>query len=392
MSIQFIKNKIFYKNNYININNILRVSQLNIIMDYFIYLVSLCFNDFYFFVNTTLLLVGLWVFFFKLNTNTAKISSKNSSNISITKISSNNSFLGFYFCLVTYKVFDVYTVHGKNSLVWFNHFQLSNFTISLLYGIIILGGFLFFILNAVTNKTNLIKSIDYLFSIKNLLLLIPYLFFVNTIFTFLFLLELISVVLLYKLISSKIWFKNLEKSRFLVNNIPQNYINMVFFQYWITFFSTVFIIYFYVNIYHMYGTTDWFLVQFINLVDGELLYSNIFLIRLVLCVFVFSVFFKLGLTPFHLFKVEVYKGLPYLSIFFYTTYYFVVFFIFFIFLLSDYLFTFCSYYYFLIVFLLFLGSIYVVFLLFDVNFLKAFFTYSTIINTIGFLMVFVSSL
>lgn len=337
-----------------------------------------------------MLLVGLWVFFFKLNTNTVKVTNKNSSNVNLITTNSKNSFLGFYYFLVFYKILDIYTIHGKNSLVWFNHFHLNNFTINLLYFIALFGFILFFLLNSIIGKSNLIKSVDYIFSIKNLVLLIPYLFFINTIFTFLFLLELISVVLLYKLLSSKIWFKNFEKSKILTNYVPQNYINMVFFQYWITFFSTVFIVYFYINIFYLYGTTDWFLIQFLNYIDGELLYNNKNLIRIIVCVFLFSVFFKLGLTPFHLFKVEVYKGLPYISIFFYTTYYFIVFFIFFMFLLSDYLLVFSYYFYFLLCLFLFLGSFYILFLLFDVNLLKAFFTYSTVINTIGFLMVFIS--
>lgn len=142
----------------------------------------------------------------------------------------------------------------------------------------------------------------------------------------------------------------------------------------------------------MYGTTDWFLIQFLNTVDNYFLNFDANLIRLLLIVFLCSVFFKLGLTPFHLFKVEVYKGLPYLSIFFYTTYYFIILFLFFMFLLSDYLYSFTIYYYLFLILLVVLGSFYILFLMFDVNFLKAFFTYSTIINTVGFLTVFISTL
>jgi hypothetical protein len=355
-------------------------------------LVSLSFNDFYFFLNTFLLLFCLWLLFFKLNTNLIKITPQNSTNTNPIKVNSNNIFLGFYYYLVFYKLFDIYFVRGKNSLVWFNHFQLNNFTINLLFFCTFFGLFLFFILRCISKKANLIKSIDYLFSINNLLLLLPFLFVVNTIFTFLFLLELVSVILLYKLISSKIWFKNFEKSKQLVNNIPQNYINMVFFQYWVTFFSTVFIVYFYTNIFYMYGTTDWFLIQFLNSVECYFFGFSINLLRLLLIIFLLSVFFKLGLTPFHLFKVEVYKGLPYLSVFFYTTYYFIVLFVFFILLLSDYLYSFTMYFYYFLLFLLLFGSIYIGFLMFDVSFLKAFFTYSTVINTVGFLMLFVSML
>lgn len=167
---------------------------------------------------------------------------------------------------------------------------------------------------------------------------------------------------------------------------------MVFFQYWVTFFSTIFIIYFYINMFYLYGSTEWVVVQFLNVIDIYTTHTNNNLIRLIIVVFLLSIFFKLGLTPFHLFKVEVYKGLPYLSIFFYTTYYFSVLFVYFLVLLVDNLYVFINNYYLFLVFLLVIGSFYVISLLFDVNFLKAFFTYSTIINTIGFLMVFISSL
>lgn len=101
-------------------------------------------------------------------------------------------------------IFLTYTLHGKNSLVLFNHFSLNNFTIYVLYVFCLVSFFIFFLLNIVFKKLNLTKSIDYLFSVSNLVVLLPYLFFINTIFSFLFLLELISVALLYKLISSKI--------------------------------------------------------------------------------------------------------------------------------------------------------------------------------------------
>ncbi len=363
-------------------------------MNYFMFLVSLSFNDFYFFLNTILLLLVLWIFFFKLNTNLVKVTAKNNTNINVLKINSNNSFVFFYLYLICLKLFDTYLTHGVNSLVWFNHFNLNNFTLFVLYTFLFLSFFIFFLLKNVTKKTNLTKSIDYLFSLNNLILLLPYLFFVNTVFSFLFFLETISVVLFYKLVSSKIWFKNQNNSKSfnIGNNIPQNYINMIFFQYWITFFSTIFIVYFYINMFYLYGTTEWFIIQFLNIVDGVTIHTNNDLIRVTIIIFLLSVFFKLGLTPFHLFKVEVYKGLPYLSIFFYTTYYFSILFIYFLLLLLDNLFVFIPNFYLFLFILLFFGSIYIISLLFDVNFLKVFFTYSTIINTIGFLMVFISSL
>jgi hypothetical protein len=100
----------------------------------------------------------------------------------------------------------------------------------------------------------------------------------------------------------------------------------------------------------------------------------------------------LGVTPFHLFKVEIYKGIPFLSIFLYTTYYFAIFLSFFFYFLSDFIGTLTVHYYFLLLTSLFVGVLYIIVLLFDVNMLKAFFTYSTVINTVGFLIAFISNI
>ena len=351
------------------------------------------FNDFYLILTPFLFLSTIWVFFFKLNSNSQKHAG-NSTNTNVIKLPSNFTCISTYYYIIILNIIGNFLLHGKSSTIWFNHFNVSNFTISLL-GIFLFVSFTIFLLLYISSKkANLVKSIDYIFSINNLIILLPYLFFVNTIFTFLFVLECVSVVLLYKLISSKIWFKDsLNKTKCINNNIPQNFINMVFFQYWVTFFSTIFIVYFYVNIFYIYGTSDWFIIQFLNDYDieGQLL-VNSNLKRFLVGVLLFSIFFKLGITPLHLFKVEVYKGLPFLSIFFYTTYYFIVFFIFFLFFLTDFVGCFVTQYYPILILLTITGCLYIIVLLFDVTFLKAFFTYSTILNSVGFLIAFISGL
>ena len=155
-------------------------------------------------LNPVLLLSFLWVFFFKINTTLQKTTSENSFNVNSLKVNSNGVFVSFYITLIMFTFINIYTLHGKNTVVWFNHFSLNNFTSNLLYLFIFVSFTTFFLLKVTYRKTNLTKSLDYLFSINNLVILFPYLFFVNTLFTFLFLLELISVILFYKLISSKV--------------------------------------------------------------------------------------------------------------------------------------------------------------------------------------------
>lgn len=351
-------------------------------------MVSLNFNDFFFILNPTLSILCLWFLFFKLNSTTVKVNQSGVLDTMIIKINPNSTLVGFYLYLVILSIIGTYTLRGKNDLVWFNHFNFNNFTLNLLYLFSLMCFILFFILKISLGKTNLVKSIDYLFSINNLSILLPYLFFVNTLFTFLFLLELVSTVLLYKLVSSKIWFKNNNKTKYVKNNIPQNYINMVFFQYWVTFLSTIFIVYFYINIFYIYGTTEWLLLQCLVISDSSNNSSSNNTIWVLVVLFSLSICFKLGVTPFHLFKIEVYKGIPFLSVFFYTTYYFSILFILFLYVLSDFLIFFSNYYILFMSTILLFGSFFMVILLFDVSFLKAFFTYSTVINTVGFLVTF----
>lgn len=53
-----------------------------------------------------------------------------------------------------------------------------------------------------------------------------------------------------------------------------------------------------------------------------------------------GMFFKIGFTPSHLFKIEVYKGIPFVSILFYTVYYFMSFFLYFVLIVFYYINTF----------------------------------------------------
>ncbi len=87
-------------------------------------------------------------------------------------------------------------------------------------------------------------------------------------------------------------------------------------------------------------------------------FNNYFYFIFLFFIFLFSIFLKIGLSPLHLFKIEIYKGIPFLTI---------------------------------LIFLI-LGCFYLIFLIFDINFLKVFFAYSTIINSIFFFFIVFSSL
>ena len=98
----------------------------------------------------------------------------------------------------------MYTLFGTNSILLYNHININNYTVSVLHTFIIVGLLCFFLINCVTIRSNLVRGIDYIFSLNNIVVVLPYLFFTNTVFTFLFVLEVVSVIVFYNLISSKI--------------------------------------------------------------------------------------------------------------------------------------------------------------------------------------------
>ena len=338
-----------------------------------------------------------WVFFFKTNNNTVRAECLDKTTHSnVVGLGTNNYLIytRFYMYLILLQILNLFLIRGKNLVLWFEHLILTNFVINVIVVFFYLSFFLCLLLVSAIKKNNLTRGVDYLFALTNLTILLPYIFFSGTTFTFLFTVEVLSSVLLYKLVSSQIWFKTQDLNKFykgISKQTPTNYINMIFFQYWVMFFSTIFIVYFYICIFYIYGSSNWVAVQLLEkFFKTKQLFVDIFYKNILFGIFLISVFFKLGVTPFHLFKVEVYKGIPLLSILFYTTYYFTIFFVFFIYLLSEYLGYFVPQFYMLLSISILFGSYYVILLLFDLSLIKAFFTYSTVINTIGLLLLFIT--
>jgi len=241
-------------------------------------------------------------------------------------------------------------------------------------------------------NSNVNYNIDYFSSIINLNIFVPLIFFSNTLYTFLFVLELISLLILYKFSVSRNWF---EKSNFFNKNkntfdrlLPKSYLNMLFFQYWANFFSSMLIMFSIFNLIYFFGSLEWSVLNYLNNSLNNNLYFNkqVFLVFLWIPFFI-GLFLKIGFTPLHLFKIEVYKGIPFLSIFFYTTFYFLSFFLYFIIILYYNIPSFKIYWNLIFLIFLIIGLFYVIILLFDVNLLKAFFAYSTVINVLTFLIV-----
>jgi hypothetical protein len=84
-------------------------------------------------------------------------------------------------------------------------------------------------------NNNLNFNIDYFLAIFNLNIFLPLVFLSNNFYTFIFLLEINSLLILYKFSVSKFWFNKNEFFEKYKNPfdrlVPKFFLNMIFFQY-----------------------------------------------------------------------------------------------------------------------------------------------------------------
>lgn len=359
----------------------------------FITLLRLLISDYQFFLPIILNMFIIWNIFFK--NNLSFINKKNNwdKSISIKNIiiKQNPTFLiKLSIILNILQFIYLYSYNGFNTTFWWSHFKLNNYLLYI-YIIIILFNLLFLFISDKHVKLNNKYSIDYIFSILNITLLIPIIFITNTLFTFFFFIELASCCIFYNFILSKFNFNNKYTKDNYFSIYSKNYINVLFFQYWSSFFSSILLVFSIYCIYSLVGSTEWAIINFVIESNKQIGYINSNILIVITSIIIFIGFLiKLGIAPLQLYKIEIYKGLPFLSIFFYTTFYFLIFFLYFSLIFIYYLSSFVYVFWILLLLIIILGIVYITALIFDINLFKSFLAYSTIINSTSFLILTLS--
>ena len=329
-----------------------------------------------------------WNFFFKINFFLVRNNSlsKDILNKSSYLYSFHNSFyLNINKIFLLFFFIYIYLFKGIINSIWWQHFKLTNQNLIFILLLLFINILFVLICQNLSLVNNFVK-LDYLFSLINLSIFLPLIFITNTLFTFLFVLEFTSTIIFYKFVVSKVWKikdNNNINNFLLFRNLPSYYLNMLFFQYWATFFSSVLIMFVLISYIFMYGTTEWFVLNLLNKFTINLNLNNFIL----MFILIFGFLIKIGFTPVHLYKIEIYKGLPFFAIFFYTTYYFLVFFLFFILLVLLFLESFNIYWFIILILIILGGLLFIISLLFGINYIKAFFAYSSVVNSIGFISI-----
>lgn len=335
---------------------------------------------------------------FSVNVKSSRLTRSTKSKLmqsSVERISPNNLLIrhSFIFLTLTLVFLNVFKDHTCN--FWFNHLSYSNlgFIIYYIFTIIMLVVLLSF-----NSKLHFLKNMqkEYIFTISFLNLFLPVIFFSTNILTFFFIVELLSCLILMQFVVGRD-FDNLNSSKrvgyfnFKSNFKSYSYINVIFFQYWTSFFSSVLLVFSFLSYINIFGTSEWIIINFLTDYDlSNFSFNSNVKIILTSLTFLTAIFLKLGLAPVHFYKIEVYKGLPFITILFYTVYFFFIFFLYFGAVITSSMSNMLIVWYNLGILFLLVGFILCSFFLFDVSSIKAFFSYSTIVNSLSFFTLFIS--
>ena len=336
--------------------------------------------------------------FLSINVKSSRIVKSTKTALMHSKLSrtiSNNLMIRHSIVFLLLTLIFLYSFKGSSTLVWFNHLNYTNFNFIIYY---IFSIIMIIVLSTLNNRSHFIKNIqqEYILSISFLNLFLPIIFFSTNLLTFFFIIELVSCLILMQFIVGKDLdtFSSNKKTGFFnykSNLKSQSYINVIFFQYWTSFFSSVLLVFSFLSYIHLFGTTEWVVMNF--LINYDLSnYSFNYNIKVIFTsiIFLVSIFLKLGLAPVHFYKIEIYKGLPFVTILLYTIYFFFIFFLFFGMMLVNYISNAYIIWYNVGLLFLLVGVLVSVFLLFDISSIRAFFSYSTIVNSISFFILFIS--
>lgn len=288
----------------------------------------------------SLLWLLTWVFFIlNRDINTVKNSDRLGALVKEKSPASLTTELTFSrVSLITLSAFTLVAVNLRlvSGFIVFEQLMVNSFSRDMLLVLSVC----YIILQVITCTVPLCKvnlSLEYLYALAVFFVMSPLLYFSASIYSFFFVLEVLGVLVV--LLFSSLTYLGSKKNasgEYLsdtVNPAPARLITSLFTQFWISFFSTVLLILFLIVSLFVWNTSMYFELNAI-IVASNIAPGTVHSVFIVLWdfLFIFGFFLKAGIAPLHLFKIEVYRGLPFFTIFVYTFLYFLSFFLYFIYM------------------------------------------------------------
>ena len=332
-------------------------------------------------------------FFYILPISFNNFANSNSSNKSAFYFISCSEIFSLFLapCLIYFSILNFWSSHSYS--LWFGHLIFSIFQRKMSIFIIITFLIIIRLYLSVTYISS--KEIcDFFITKFNFLYWILLLFHVNSIFTTIFIIEILStlifLLILTSTFSSCYFYKNLDFSShsFFENSVPFTLIQSILFFFWISLLSSLNLFLFIILLHNKIFSFDWYLIEhiflyFINVSS----FKNIYVLGIVWSVVIISIFIKCGIAPFYLWKPTFFKGLPFSSLIFYISYFYYFLFLFIIHFLTSYFHELFYFYSFISLIIILIGMFTLLFILCETFYIKTFLAISSILNA---LLVFIA--
>lgn len=278
---------------------------------------------------------------------------------------------------------------------WFGHILFTSFHHKILY-LILLCFFLVLLCFSSSLYFSSSEVYDFFSTKYNFCYWILILFFSNSFFTVMFIIEVLSTLVFLLLVtstfSSTFFYKNLGfNSKFFFQNLmPYTFLNSIIFLFWISLISSLNLFIFLIFVSLNLMTFDWFLLEYLFfyvVFTGTI--KDVLVLGLSWFFLLFSIFLKCGLSPVFFWKPSFFKGVNMYSLIFYITFFYFFLFIYLIYFLLIYLHELFYFYSLILLVFIIMGIFLLLSVICESFYIKTFFAVSSILNSLLVLLALV---
>lgn len=288
----------------------------------------------------------------------------------------------YLLCLINY------SWSGPSLSIWFGNLIFTTFQYKIGFLVLLFFTLLLYSYCSVFYFSS--KDIyDYTIICLNFLLWVYLLFLSNNILSFIFFIEILSTLIFLLLITSTFsttfFYNNLNLNLYNYFNYttPLFYIQMLMFFFWTSLVSSLNLFFFLVIFYFKFLTLDWsYLELTVYYFFNETSVYEYISFSIVWFNFLFCFFLKCGLVPFYFWKPVFFKGIPLHALSFYILFFYFFIFFFFIYFFLVYVNELFYFFIFLNTLLFVVGFTFLLFILCESYYIKAFLALSSILNTL----------
>lgn len=295
---------------------------------------------FFFTTSYVILITSLIIYLLPVINNQLKYSlSKNKTYFTI--INSSDIFLIFLIPILIILIINT-SWASPNISIWFGHAIFTSFQMKTFF----LLKFSFILFLWVFTHTTYYSSkeiYDFVITTFSFFYWIFLLFCSNSIFSTIFVIEVLSTLILLLIVtstfSSTYFYRNtnLSYGHLFQQTTPFSYIQSILFFFWVSLISSLNLFLFCLFIYIKLLTFDWYLIEHVfNYVISNNSFKETLTLSLSWYILIFCLFLKCGIAPLYIWKPTFFKGIPFYTIFMYACLFYFFLFLFIIHMLTSY--------------------------------------------------------